>query len=126
MNSPRRHDPRPAESAIRCLRFKHWSDVNARCGITIGRDAGAGRESQSVWQATCNYYLGAAKQFCRWMVWNGRSTQNPLEHLRKLNAATDRKRERRTLIEVQSNDFEGAAVRPTGVVSERLSIKPKH
>jgi len=32
-------------------------------------------------KATKNYYLKACQQFCRWMVKDGRATQNPLEHL---------------------------------------------
>jgi integrase len=78
--------------------FKHWSDVKA---ASVESHLATMRESSDDQDArgkqTTNYYLGAAKQFCRWMVRNGRATQNPLEHLRKLNAASDNRRERRAL-----------------------------
>ena len=31
---------------------------------------------------TCNYYLKAIKQFCRWMVQDRRADESPLEHLK--------------------------------------------
>ena len=78
--------------------FKHWSDVNAsRVESQLAAMREPAENRKTCGKQTCNYYLGAAKQFCRWMVRNGRSTQNPLEHLRKLNSATDTKRERRAL-----------------------------
>ena len=37
---------------------------------------------------TRNYYLQSTKQFCRWMVQDGRASESPLQHLR--NKKTDR------------------------------------
>ena len=47
---------------------------------------------------TTNHYLAAAKAFCNWLVKEKRLVTNPLEHMRKLNAATDRRRERRAFV----------------------------
>ncbi len=46
---------------------------------------------------TSNYYLAAAKTFGAWLVRQGRAVANPFAHAAKLNAATDVRRERRTL-----------------------------
>ena len=47
---------------------------------------------------TSNYYLGAIKHFCRWMVRDRRASESALEHLRPLNARLDtNRRERRAL-----------------------------
>src|SRR5262245_6651150 len=47
---------------------------------------------------TFNFYLGAIKQFCRFMVKDHRALENPLAHLDSLNVKTDRRRDRRALI----------------------------
>lgn len=54
------------------------------------RPAGAGSR-------TANFYLGAVKQFCRWMVTNRRMADNPLAHLARRNVEGDRRRQRRPL-----------------------------
>ena len=46
---------------------------------------------------TSNYYLGAVKEFCNWMVSDGRITHSPLSQLSGLNADSDVRRERRAL-----------------------------
>ncbi len=46
---------------------------------------------------TANFYLGAVKQFCRWMVTNRRMADNPLSHLARKNVEGDRRRQRRPL-----------------------------
>jgi integrase len=46
---------------------------------------------------TSNYYLKSIKQFCKWTVQDGRAGTSPLEHLRTINAQTDKRRERRAL-----------------------------
>lgn len=47
---------------------------------------------------TTNHYLAAAKAFCNWLAKEKRLMVNPLEHMTKLNAATDRRYERRALL----------------------------
>jgi len=46
---------------------------------------------------TLNHYLGAMKQFCRWMVAEGRAQRSPIAHLPGLNVRTDRRHDRRAL-----------------------------
>ena len=46
---------------------------------------------------TSNYYLTAIKGFCRWLVRDRRMPTNPLTDTSRLNANTDRRRERRSL-----------------------------
>jgi len=76
-------------------RFIYWSDLAATRVMTfLGelRDGGNGISAQ-----TSNFYLQAAKQFCRWMCRDGRATSNPLEYLEGLNVSTDRRHDRRAL-----------------------------
>jgi integrase len=47
--------------------------------------------------ASFNYYLRDARSFFRWMVHDGRTTENPLAHLQGVNARTDRRHDRRAL-----------------------------
>ncbi|MFC1766456.1 tyrosine-type recombinase/integrase, partial [Planctomycetota bacterium] len=46
---------------------------------------------------TSNAYLQAVKQFCRWMVQDGRASESPLTHLSRMNAKVDRRHDRRAL-----------------------------
>lgn len=78
--------------------FMLWTDLNAsKVEAYLAKqreatDAGPGMSAQ-----TSNYYIASAKQFCKWMVREERASRSPLEHLRGLNAATDRRHERRAL-----------------------------
>jgi integrase len=42
-------------------------------------------------QKTKNYYLKAAQQYCRWMVQDGRSIDNPLKHLTVAKAQSEKR-----------------------------------
>ena len=46
---------------------------------------------------TSNYYLAAAKQFCKWLAMDRRLSESPIQHLKGLNARTDRRHDRRAL-----------------------------
>ncbi|MCE9548279.1 MAG: site-specific integrase [Planctomycetia bacterium] len=78
--------------------FVHWSNVTASNVVAKlaewrqPTDKGAGLSIQ-----TTNYHTQAAKQFCRWMVREGRAIQSPIEHVQRQNAKTDRRLERRAL-----------------------------
>jgi integrase len=91
--------------------FNAWSDVE---GEAIERWLEKRREAENepdpakgkcprkpkrrtIGMQTTNYYVGAAKQFCKWMVRERRATESPLEHLGRLNAADDRRHDRRAL-----------------------------
>jgi integrase len=55
------------------------------------------RRSRSKSIKTCNLYLAAIKQFCRWMVDDRRMPNNPLVHLSGGNVKMDRRHDRRPL-----------------------------
>jgi integrase len=46
---------------------------------------------------TYNFYLKAVKQFCKWMVQDGRASESPVEHLQTINVRADRRHDRRAL-----------------------------
>ena len=46
---------------------------------------------------TCNLHLAAMKSFCRWLVRDRRTSDNPLEHLNGGNVKLDRRHDRRIL-----------------------------
>jgi integrase len=50
---------------------------------------------------TANFYLAAVKQFCRWLVKDRRTGDNPLAHLEGGNVKVDRRHDRQTLSEEQ-------------------------
>ena len=47
--------------------------------------------------STSNHYLQAIKGFLNWMVADGRTDENPLSHIKRLNANADKRHERRAL-----------------------------
>lgn len=78
--------------------FTFWSEVEASRVQTHLADLRKGSDDKAgISIQTSNYYLQAVKGFCRWMVKERRATQNPLAHLRRLNADTGRTFERRAL-----------------------------
>ncbi|MEF9437808.1 MAG: site-specific integrase, partial [Candidatus Mariimomonas ferrooxydans] len=84
-----------AKKIIEGCKFRTWTDIQAdriqRYLVELRND-GEGISAQ-----TFNYYLQSIKQFCKWMKQNQRASESPIEHLRGLNARTDRRRERRAL-----------------------------
>jgi len=72
-------------------KFEFWSDVSA--STVQGWIADQRASGLSV--QTCNFYLQAAKQFCRWLLKDGRAPQNPLAYLEAGNVKTDRRHDRR-------------------------------
>jgi integrase/recombinase XerD len=55
------------------------------------------KESTRFGTQTSNHYLGAIKQFSRWLVKDRRTAENPLAHLEGGNVRLDRRHERREL-----------------------------
>ncbi len=51
---------------------------------------------------SANFYLSCLKSFCRWMLFDGRATMNPVAYLGGQNAEMDRRHTRRML---NSSDF---------------------
>lgn len=77
--------------------FYKWSDLSATRTQTFIAGLHLGKRSASV--QTKNFYLQAAKQFCRWMVQVGRAPENPLAHLQGGNVKVDRRHARRSFNE---------------------------
>lgn len=75
--------------------FRYYSDITASKVQSSLNDLRRGESGISI--QTFNYYLGAIKAFCRWMVRDGRATRSPVAHLQKLNAQADCRRQRRAL-----------------------------
>ncbi|MBL8795418.1 MAG: tyrosine-type recombinase/integrase [Planctomycetia bacterium] len=67
------------------------------------------RLHQGVGPQTRNYYLAAVKHFCRWLVRNGKSQHNPLDHLAPEDVSRDRRHDRRKLTPDEVNRLLAAA-----------------
>ncbi len=71
--------------------FRFWRDISAAkiadCLATLTRKGGkknqqgGGEERKKLSSQTRHYYAQAVRQFCRWMVRNGRAEASPVEHL---------------------------------------------
>ncbi|MCH7592136.1 MAG: tyrosine-type recombinase/integrase [Planctomycetes bacterium] len=74
-------------------RFTYWPDVSAsKVQEYIGD-----RKRDGLGAQTCNDYGQAIRQFCRWMVQDGRAPDSPVQHLKGGNVRTDRRHDRRAL-----------------------------
>jgi integrase len=76
-------------------RFRQFTDIKpskVQRYLSERRDNGDGISNQ-----TSNFYLQAIKQFCRWMVRDGRVSESPVDHLTGLNVKLDRRHDRRNL-----------------------------
>jgi len=87
-------------AANRARRIVEGSKLRNIANITAGKvesyisELRRGSDSEaSVSERTSNFYLGAMNQFCRWLVSDGRATQNPITRLKKV-AVTDAARRR--------------------------------
>jgi integrase len=58
---------------------------------------------------TTNQYLSHVKAFCRWLVKDGRMSENPLAHLEAGNVQVDRRHDRRELTEEELRSLLAAA-----------------
>ncbi len=92
-----------ARRAVEGCGFAYWSEVSASRVMAYLSDLRGdkvddkGDVKRGVSKQTSNFYLSAVKGFCRWMVRDGRASENPLVHLDPLNARTDRRHDRRAL-----------------------------
>ena len=74
-------------------KFVFVSDISASPVAAFLADLrGRGRSIE-----TSNHYLSAMKEFCRWLVMDRRSADNPVAHMQKQNVKTDRRHDRRAL-----------------------------
>ena len=74
--------------------FEYWKDISASGVVTW---LSAERAADRFGIKTSNYYQAAAKEFCSWMVKDGRASTSPLAHLSAINAKADVRRKRRAL-----------------------------
>ena len=90
--------------------FRFWSEMSASRVVTYLGDLRTPQNNDDgvtlpgISAQTSNFYLQAAKQFCRWMVKDGRASENPLSHVNALNVKTDR-RPRSTCIRGRRNSI---------------------
>ena len=73
-------------------KFSFWSDIAASL---LSNYLNARKSEKRFGNQTFNFYLQASKQFCSWMVREGRVCESPLSHLQNLNVKTDRRHDRR-------------------------------
>jgi site-specific recombinase XerD len=83
--------------------FVRLSDVSPSrvqtflAGLREDRFAADGDRRRGISASTFNQYLSSCVSFFRWMVREGRATDNPLASLRQINVSTDRRHDRRAM-----------------------------
>ncbi len=90
-----------------CLVYNRARTVINSCGFAFIADVSASkvqgyladRRRAGLSVRSSNFYLQAVKQFCRWLVADGRAAENPLAYLQGQNVQTDLRHERRALSE---------------------------
>ena len=76
--------------------FRFYGDISASKVMMFLADLRADtKDKRGISAQTFNFYLGAIKQFCRWMVKDRRALESPVAHLDGLNVKTDRRHDRR-------------------------------
>ncbi len=101
-----------------------FSDVSASkvqkfiAELRHDRRANDERIVRGISAASFNYYLRDARSFFRWMVHDGRATENPLAHLQGVNARMDRRHDRRAM----SLDELRWLLDTTGTAAERFGM----
>ena len=85
-------------------KFTFWNDIQASkvqhkiSGLRNIIETKAGpKDLGEISAQTHNFYLKAVKQFCKWMVQDGRASESPVEHLQTINVRVDRRHDRRSL-----------------------------
>ena len=68
------------KAVIEGSKFVTWNDIQPSKVQNYAASLRDGKNGAST--ATRNYYLKCIKQFCKWMVQDGRASESPLEHLR--------------------------------------------
>lgn len=97
-------------------KFTFYGDISAskvQRHLAEKRNGGNGLSHQ-----TSNFYLQAIKQFCRWMVRDGRAVESPVDHLSGLNVKLDRRHDRRSLTATELSKLLEATA--TGSVHHKL------
>jgi len=84
---------RRVEIVLDGIGAEFWRDIT---GAAVERYL-AQRRADGLSIQTSNHYTTQFKQFCMWMVREGRAATSPVTHLKRLNAAPDRRVIRRAL-----------------------------
>lgn len=86
--------------------FQMWSMIDA---VHVAQQLSDWRDSGRISTQTSNHYIQSMKQFCKWMVDNGRATVSPLRLLTKITV-TSKRRElmRRALTDEEFGRFANA------------------
>ncbi len=100
-----------ARKALAGCAFTFWPDLSAsKVQAWLSERRGKGASVR-----TANFYLAAVKQFCRWMVRDGRAPDSPVAHLQGGNPKIDKRHERRAFTTDELRQLidttEGAAAR---------------
>jgi integrase len=84
-----------ARAIFTACKFTFWSDITAE-QIQAQLAEMRTKKEGAISIQTSNFYLQAAKQFCKWMSRTARrATESPLAHLSGLNVKADRRHDRR-------------------------------
>lgn len=90
-----------ARTVIDNCKFQYIADIKpSAVEQFIGAKKGEGRSIQ-----TCNFYLKAIKQFCKWLVDDCRTGENRIQHLKCQNVRVDRRHDRRALTTKEINSL---------------------
>ncbi|MCA9196013.1 MAG: tyrosine-type recombinase/integrase [Planctomycetales bacterium] len=79
-------------------KFENWKDISPSSVVNW---LALERERGAIGVKTSNYYQAALKEFCNWLVKDGRVPSNPVTHLQSLNPDLDVRRQRRSLTDEQ-------------------------
>ena len=116
------------EAVIRGCGFKRIADVSASrvsdwLADRRAADGSIGPDGRHVkfGIASSNHYLTAVKAFTRWLVRDGRTADDRLAHLSRINADTDIRRERR---QISPEDFSRLLITTVGN-GERCNLSGK-
>lgn len=88
-----------------CLVYNRARAIVESCGFVLFCDISASKVQRYLAERrrnglsirSSNFYLQAAKQFCRWLVADNRTAENPLAYLAGQNPKTDIRHARRAL-----------------------------
>jgi len=82
------------EHLFEVCKFAFWSDISA--SKIMNGIAGLKYKGQKLSTQTFNYYLQSIKQFCRWLVQDGRAAESPVENLKNVKVVPTFERRART------------------------------
>lgn len=106
-------------------KFTFWNDIQAsKVQQTISglrkyvQTKEGPKDLGEISAQTYNFYLKAVKQFCKWMVQDGRASESAVEHLQTINVRVDRRHDRRAL----EADEIRRLLESTGAASKRFGM----